>query len=139
LTRTGQVDTVGAAAIAETLGRLPLALEQAAAYLIENDWHSLGDYAGLLQVRMAELLREGKPDDYPLPVATTWDLSFQRLKEEQPAAADLLRLCAFLAPDDIPITLLQRAAGKLPDRLRETLEDEIRFDKAIGALRGYSL
>ncbi|MDQ6900340.1 MAG: tetratricopeptide repeat-containing protein [Candidatus Dormibacteraeota bacterium] len=138
-TRTGQADTAGAAAIAETVGSLPLALEQAGAYLIENHWHSPGNYAELLQVRMAELLREGKPEDYPLPVATTWELSFERLEQEQQAAADLLRLCAFLAPDDIPIAILQAAAGELPDRLRATVEDEISFDKAIGALRDYSL
>jgi hypothetical protein len=44
------------------LGSLPLALEQAAAYLIKNPWRSLADYLGLLRTRMAELLREGKPE-----------------------------------------------------------------------------
>lgn len=88
-------------AIVKTVDRLPLALEQATAYLIENYWLSLAEYAELPCSRMAELLREGKPQDYPLPVATTWDLSFQRIEQEQPVAADLLRLCAFLAPDEV--------------------------------------
>ena len=139
LERTGRDDAAAGRAIAEAVGGLPLALEQAAAYLIENEWRSLADYAQLLRTRMAELLREGKPEDYPLPVASTWDLSFRRLEQEQPAAADLLRLCAFLAPDDIPITVLRAAARELPGRLREVLEDEIESDRAVGALRGYSL
>src|SRR5207253_2410749 len=90
-------------------------------------------------VRMTELLRQGKPEGYPLPVATTWDLSFQRIEEEQPAAADLLRLCAFLAPDDIPITVFKAVADELPERLRDVLKDELRSDHVLAALRGYSL
>jgi tetratricopeptide (TPR) repeat protein len=139
LERTGQDDVAAAHLIVEALGGLPLALEQAAAYLIENDWRSLADYADQLRTRMADLLREGKPDDYPLPVASTLDLSFQRVEEKQPAAADLLRLCAFLAPDDIPMSALQAAAGELPEPLRGVLEDEIESDRALGVLRGYSL
>jgi tetratricopeptide (TPR) repeat protein len=139
LERTGQDDAVAARVIAEALGGLPLALDQAAAYLIENHWRSLAEYAQLLQSRMAELMREGKPEEYSLPVTTTWELSFQRIEEEQPAAADLLRLCAFFAPDDIPITALRIAASELPERLREVLEDEIGCDRAVGALRTYSL
>src|SRR5207245_11751946 len=86
-----------------------------------------------------ELLREGKPETYPLPVAMTWRPSIQRIEQEQPAAADLLRLCAFLAPDDIPISVLRGRARELPDRLGEALEDEIGWDDALGALRRYSL
>jgi tetratricopeptide (TPR) repeat protein len=139
LQRTGQPDAVAARIIAQAVDGLPLALEQAAAYLVENDWRSLADYAALLQGRMRELLREGKPEDYPLPVASTWDLSFRRLEESQPVAADLLRLCAFLAPDDIPIGLLRGTDVALPDRLGDALKDEIAWDHALGALRGYSL
>jgi len=139
LQRTSKDDATAARAIAEAVGGLPLALEQAAAYLIENDWRSLADYADLLRSRMAELLREGKPEGYPVPVASTWDLSFQRIEQEQPAAADLLRLSAFMAPDDIPITVLHAGAHELPDRLRHALEDEIGSDRVLGALRSYSL
>jgi tetratricopeptide (TPR) repeat protein len=139
LERTGQADAAAARAIAEAVGGLPLALEQAAAYLIENDWHSLADYARLLQTRMAELLREGKPEDYPLPVASTWQLSFRRVEQEMPPAADLLRLCAFLAPDDIPLPALQSGAEALPAGLREAITDEIGSDRVLAALRRYSL
>ena len=41
LERTGQDDATAARAIAEAVDGLPLALEQAAAYLIENDWRAL--------------------------------------------------------------------------------------------------
>ena len=76
---------------------------------------------------------------YPLPVASTWDLSFARLEQEQPAAADLLRLRAFLAPDDIPLSLLRSAGKELPERLGGALGDEIASNRVLKALRGYSL
>ncbi|GAC1436084.1 MAG: hypothetical protein PVSMB2_03510 [Ktedonobacteraceae bacterium] len=38
---------------------------------------------------------------------TTWSLSFQQIEQQSPAAADMLRLCAFLAPDVIPEELLK--------------------------------
>jgi len=46
-------------------------------------------------------------------VATTWLLSFQQTEQQAPAA-DLLRLCAFLAPDDIPLSMLVAGAEHLP-------------------------
>jgi tetratricopeptide (TPR) repeat protein len=139
LDRTGQDDTHAAYAIAETLGRLPLALEQAAAYVLENDWRSLADYASLLASRMTDLLSEGKPDSYPQPIATTWDISLHRIEREWPMAVELLRLCAFLASDDVPVTALRSAAHKLPEGLREALEDEITCDRTLRTLQDYSL
>ena len=47
-------------------------------------------------------------DDYPTSVAVTWRLSFDRLASQSPAAARLLELCAFFAPDPISLTLLQQ-------------------------------
>jgi tetratricopeptide (TPR) repeat protein len=138
LDRTGGRDPEAAGAVAEALGRLPLALEQAAAYL-EVSGRDLASYAELLRTRLVELMGEGKPEDYPRPLASTWQLSFERLESEQPPAASLLRLCAFLGPDDIPIGLLQAGAGELPQELRAALTDGIQLDRTIAALRRYSL
>jgi tetratricopeptide (TPR) repeat protein/transcriptional regulator with XRE-family HTH domain len=135
---TGQADVVAARDVAEQLGCLPLALRQAAAYL-DASGRDLASYAGLLQTRLADLMAEGAPDDHPHPVATTWRLCFDPMEGECPAAAALLRLCAFLGPDDIPIGMLEAGASELPAELRSTLENVILLDRAIGALRRYSL
>jgi tetratricopeptide (TPR) repeat protein len=37
----------------------------------------------------------------------TWALSFQKVEQANPAAADLLRLCSFLAADSIPEAILK--------------------------------
>ncbi len=135
--RTGQDDWAAAAVVADTLGRLPLALAQAAAYIDETG-RDLASYATLLDTHLVALMAEGQPDDYPRSVFNTLNLSLQRLERERPVAA-LLRLCAFLAGDDIPIGVLQRAAGALPPELAAALRDDIETDRTIAALRRYSL
>jgi hypothetical protein len=50
-------------------------------------------------------------------VATTWSLSFEKVELANPAAADLLRLCAFLAPDAIPEAIITEGAQHLGPHL----------------------
>ena len=73
------------------------------------------------------LSRRGTYSRHPDPVATTWALSFEQIEKANPAA-DLLRLCAFLAADAIPEELF---AAVIPDAL--TLND------AIAEILKYSL
>ena len=138
LERTGQTDADAAAVVAETLWGLPLALEQAAAYL-ETSGRDLASYAALLTPRLVELMAQGRPEEYPRTVATTLRVSFEKIDGEDREAADLLRLCAFLASEDIPIALLGEGRGELPDRLRAALADEVRLDRTIAALLRYSV
>ena len=63
----------------------------------------------------------------------------QRVQREQPAAADLLHLCAFLAPDDIPRDLIRDGREHLPETMVAAVTDLLTFDEAIAALRRYSL
>src|SRR3989440_6562691 len=129
-----------ACAICEELGGLPLALDQAGAY-IEATGCSLADYQRLFQSRRAELLAEhhGLINDHPRSVATTWSLSFAQVEQKNPAAADLLRLCAFLAPDAIPETIITQGASHLGPQLAPVGTDAYLLNQAIAALRAYSL
>ena len=139
LARTGQTDADAALALARELGCLPLALEQAAAY-IEERGQTLPGYLALFQTRHADLLQRGQPaTDYPATVWTTWDLSFQQVRAANPAAADLLTLCAFFAPDDIPLSLIRDGAAHLPDPLQAVAQDPVALDDAIALLLRYSL
>jgi len=124
--------------LAAMLGDYPLALEQAVAY-IEMTGISLASYLNLFQKRQKELLSHGKPAAYPDTVATTWDLSFREASEEVPISADLLKLCAFLAPDDIPRSILVYGSDYLPEPLASAVTDEMAMNNAIAALKRYSL
>ena len=126
--------------ISQELGGLPLALDQAGAYLEETGM-DLAGYWYIYQQHRTDLFRErgGLVSDHPAPVATTWSLSFQRVEEQKPAAADLLRLCAFLAPDAIAEEILTAGASFLGPVLLPVAADALLLNQAIEALRAYSL
>jgi tetratricopeptide (TPR) repeat protein len=124
--------------LATALGDLPLALEQAAAYL-EQTYTRPGEYLELLATRTRELFALGRPATSEQTVATTWTVSLDRLRAEAPAAGDLLRLCAFLAPDDISRELLQNYPDALPEPLAGAVRDRLGYQQALGALGRYSL
>jgi len=133
-------DRTHAEAIVEAVGGLPLALDQIAAY-IEETGSSLPDYLKLYQSRRQDLLRRrGRlVTDHPDTVATTWSLSFQKVEQENPVAADLLRLCAFLAPDAIPEEIISEGAPDLGKVLAPVAADPLRLNDAIEVLLKYSL
>jgi hypothetical protein len=139
LKRTGQTDETAAHALAGTLGDLPLALEQAGAY-VETKGRSLEEYVQLFQTRQQELLRRSPPPaDYPATVLTTWELAFQQVSEASAAGADLLYLCAFLAPDGISRHVMTAGAKYLPEPLATAFADPFAFDDAVEAALHYSL
>ena len=77
VSRTGDPDRQAALELAGELGGLPLALEQAAAY-VQASGESLAGYLALFRQRRADLLARGEPTGYPKTVATTWALAFER-------------------------------------------------------------
>ena len=119
---------------------LPLALDQAGAY-IEETGCSPAIYLELYQSRRKELLqrRGHTPSEHPESVATTWSLSFQRLEQRNPAATDLLRMCAFLEPDAIPEELLQEGCLTLGSQMHAVATDLLAFHEACEDLARFSL
>jgi tetratricopeptide (TPR) repeat protein len=136
-------DPAQARRLADVLGGLPLALEQAAAYIGTNrmrfadyleEWEK--DRAGLIGWYDAQTMR------YPAPVAITWKKTFDQLG---PTAGALLRLTAFLAPDPIQIEMFEKgeefmrqAAELLAEETnRET--DSAPLQAAVADLAAYSM
>lgn len=138
LHRTAGSDAEAADLVAEELGDLPLALEQAGAY-VEKTGVTLGDYLDLFRNRRQDLWkREAALAE--IPVATTLRLSMDKVAAVEPAALELLRLYSFLAPEDIPRTLLDGLTSEhLTDALSELAADKLRLNDAVSALRQYSL
>jgi tetratricopeptide (TPR) repeat protein len=92
-----------------------------------------------LKENRKEMLGRGKVHNYPASVATTWEISFQAVREAIPAAGDLLNLFAFLAPDAIPRWLLEEGAEHLPESLASCVRNASEFDGCIALLKKYSL
>ncbi len=99
--------------ISETLGGLPLALDQAGAY-IEETGCGLSNYLGVYQAHQQELLHwRGELAVYhPQSVVTTWSLTFEKLSQNNPAAVELLSLFALLDPGAIPQELFLQEASE---------------------------
>ncbi|MEV6984427.1 FxSxx-COOH system tetratricopeptide repeat protein [Sphaerisporangium sp. NPDC051017] len=92
--------------VASALGDLPLAIEQAGAWL-EQTGMPAGQYVEQLEHQVTEVLSLGDPPSgYPTPVLATWNLSFERLKERSPASVRLLELLAFFAPEPVSMDML---------------------------------
>ena len=144
--RTGDADGQAAAGLGAELGGLPLALEQAAAY-IRASGGSLARYLGSFRQRRGRLLARGEPTGYSETVDTTWSLAFTQLEQSAPHAVGLLRLLACCAPEPIPVWLLLQPRPGLPHDLSgdvmavlvSLLEDELAVDDAVVALGRFSL
>ena len=132
-----------AKAISSLMDGLPLALDQAGAYIEETEC-SLSDYLNRYQQQRATLLNlrnvySNTTAEHPQSVTTTLLLSIMRVEQAQPAAVALLRLCAFLHPDAIPEEIFTKAAPELHPVLQSILGDLLKVDAAIAVLRTYSL
>ena len=143
--RTGDADHGAAGKLAVELGGLPLALEQAAAFM-----HATGTpmarYLQLFRTRQAELLARGPTAGHRKHTAATLGLALARLGEDAPDAAALLRLLAFLAPEPVPLGLLlaredapARLEAEAGRALGPLLGDPIAIGDAVIALGKYSL
>ena len=126
--------------ISELLAGLPLALEQAGAY-IEETGCGLAGYLSLYRDRRSALLNwpTSARSEHPQAVATTWSLSFERVEAAHPAAAAFLRACAFLAPDGIPEEIFTEGTHDLGSPLALCAADPLELGEALGELRRFSL
>ena len=139
LDRSGSDDAESARDLASLLGRLPLALEEAAAY-VHTTGCTLREYAALFREQQGRLLASHPPSaDYPATLRTTWQMSLQQLSAEEPAAVDLLATLAHLAPERVPrfLFLPPRGAGDGADA--SPARDEAALDRQLAALLRYSL
>ena len=142
--RTGSGDDEALADLAELVGDLPLALEEAAAYIDETK-EELGAYLELVRDRSRELFGLDDPaagaaadDRDRRRVATVWSVSLDRVHAEAPAAEALLNLLAFLAPE-VPRALPAEQPEVLPDLLAAAVRDRLSYNRVLAVLGRYSL
>lgn len=147
-----------ARAIVEALGCLPLALDQAASYILTRK-KTLADYRRLYNTRQQDLLSFcPRLSVYDKSVLTAWELNFAQVEKESPEAAHLLMLFCFLDASAISDNMLLRGCsaqnrwgedGEIEEVAPEAegvdpyivslIQDEVRYDCAIEKLLSFSL
>jgi tetratricopeptide (TPR) repeat protein len=138
---TGQVNELAEAAagrLAAELGDLPLALAQAAEYMAETGMDA-AEYLGLLRTRTREILDQGRPGSYPMSLAAATGLAADQLARDDPPAAELAGLCAFLAPEPVPVDLFTGAAEELPADLAARAADPIAWRQTLAQVSRHAL
>ncbi|MFD3586193.1 FxSxx-COOH system tetratricopeptide repeat protein [Streptomyces sp. NPDC058683] len=125
--------------LAEELGDLPLAVEQAGAWFGVTGM-LVDEYLDLLAQRSPEILElEGTPD-YPISVAAAWDISLERIQENNPGARQLLDICASMAPEPIPRSMLRGSRGvNITPEIDPMLRESIKLNRAVRDLSMFSL
>ena len=137
-------DQEAAKELTELLDGLPLALDQAAAYIEETACGIAGYIQRYHTCRSKLLALRGQPSfssdhDHPESVVTTLSLSFNNIRQTNPAALELLSLCAFLHPEAIPEEIFLDGAVEFGAILQSALTDMLSLDGLIGDLRKFSL
>jgi CO dehydrogenase nickel-insertion accessory protein CooC1 len=125
--------------VAEALGDLPLAIEQASAWLQETGMPA-GEYVAELSTRATRILGMNQPSDYPTSVVATWNMSFDRLRERSPAAVRLLQILAYCSPGPVSRSLLVRDAtiqALLP--YDPVLSERLMIDRVIRDISRFAL
>jgi tetratricopeptide (TPR) repeat protein len=129
-----------AAKIVKELGFLPLAIEQAAAYIREASHDIFQFLPGYLNDRKFYHARTSKGNRmYSNSLATTWHLSFQQVQKNSNDAAELLKLLAFLNPDGVLIEFLERGREGLTPELQALVTDRKKLYDALAELTRFSL
>ena len=129
----------GADRLAAELGDLPLAVAQAAGFMAETGM-AAEQYLSLLRTRAGQLLDQAPPGaSYPRSLAAATQLIADRLAEDDPAAAGLASLCAFLAPEPIPGNLFTGAVSVLPSELAARAADPLAWRQTLAHMARQSL
>jgi hypothetical protein len=140
-TRVPDGDPEALTKIAEELGQLPLALEQAAAYLGRTRMPPQR-YLGAWRNRTAGApwkQYQSGPDKHHEMISALWEFTIRRIRKESPAAVQLLDMCAYLAPEPIPLELFAAHPDRLPLPLSTVAQDPIEFDEMVAVPLDYSL
>ncbi|MBX9950302.1 MAG: tetratricopeptide repeat protein [Candidatus Obscuribacterales bacterium] len=135
LLRTNTNDHNDAIALVECLHSLPLALEQACAYIAKSN-KTIESYINLFRVKRFDLFGDS-PLDYDKTLRTTWEVSSGELEEESLEALQFISICSIFESTDIDLAWFQDDVHISP--LAEVIKDEMALDKMIATLRSFSL
>ena len=137
----------GAISLAKELGALPLALEQAAAYITACPIPlTFTEYLEKYQTVKVRLLQQqpitalSMEAQHRLSVNTTWEMNFEYVKQRSPAAATMMQIAAFLESENIPIAVINPGSPELEQKeLRDCARSKFDIVALLKVLSCHSL
>lgn len=124
--------------LADKLGDLPLALEQAGAMLAETGM-PVEEYLKLIEEQIVKIMAEGKSAEYGTSVTAAWAVSVSKVRQQLPEAEELLRSCAFFGPEPIPRDVFRWGTKATGVRISDLMQNSILFAQAIRELGRFAL
>jgi tetratricopeptide (TPR) repeat protein len=125
--------------LADRLGDLPLALEQASA-MRSATGTSVSEFLRQLDAHATSVLDQGRPSDYPETVATAFGLAFDQVKRESFGAAQLQGMLSCLSAEPVSLALLRSAdEGAIAQPLGRLLRQEAQLEAAVRLLQRFGL
>ncbi len=115
---------VDADRVAQAIGDLPLAVEQAGSLLADTGM-AVDKYLRLLAERAQDVLDHDPGGAYPQSVTASWAVAFDRLALDDPTALDLLTVVAWCGPEPVPLNLLTDHPDALPETLQPIATDPL--------------
>ena len=119
--------------VADAVGDLPLAVEQAGSLLADTGI-SVDEYLRLLTERAHDVLDHDPGGAYPQSVTASWVVAFDRLALDDPSALDLLTLVAWCSSEPVPLRLLTEHPDTLPEKLQPIATDPLVLARTTGIL-----
>ena len=130
------LDEGEAGRLAAGLGDLPLGLAQAAGVIGET---GMTPDTYLQQLSAAvDVLGEGVPAGYPISLAASVRLALDKVDAVSVAAGQLMRLCAYLGPEPIPLWLFAHPEV-LPEPLATVVSQPVRLGQCVGLAGRFGL
>jgi hypothetical protein len=126
LTLAPRLTAADADRIADAVGDLPLAIDQAGS-LLGATAIDVATYLRLLAERTEDVFDHDPGGAYPVSLAASWAVAFDQLDADSPQALQLLTLLAWLAPEPVPLTLITDNPNVLPHILRGLATDPLRL------------
>ena len=120
--------------VAEAVGDLPLAVEQAGSLLADTGL-AVDKYLGLLAERAQDVLDHDPGGAYPQSVAASWAVAFDRLAADDPTALDLLTAVAWCGAEPIVVSVFTDHPDLLSARLRPIATDPLVLARCTAILQ----
>jgi len=122
---TGEAKSEEMTLLAREVHFSPLLLNKVAHYIRESPTVTVEKYLSILQKKNS-LLEVPVSEDrrYAHTLQSIWEVTLEKLREENPLAVDFLEVCSYFAPENIPLEWLERSPlfeGKSDEIIRSLM------------------